>query len=916
MQKSETAGPRGLGSNAAKGDAKSNGASAGFRTDSAISSARSGRERPLQRWVAPTGSEGADLSLESSTGGAHWDQFDANRQLFGIESTYDENIYTTAIDRNHPQYHERVAAADKKAREIERSTAATSHVAEERKMDYVGGDDKGVDEEDKYSGVKREFPPSGNRENKYTPPARRAPTGSSTTKGVPVDPAIISSQLKTQKNQTAAKADDGKPRTTAKNGASPAPPSTGATEPTSEVKVNPNPKPSEAKPANQNTTATRPPSATSRTMSPQAKDGQSAATGATPGAAAPSATSTVERDVLKEFKTFANQQRINADKLRSHKAQADKKVKLIELKKFADSFKLPTPVPVDLISIIAKDPEKQREIQAKAQRDADEVAKRKAVETVAKDKKAPAAKDAQATVAPHTSENRAPRATANVPATGPAAAGASNRHQGGRMPPTYPQYANNRGGPSHMGQQGRGGLTSRIRALESQKAQAHEMRLPPTGPANAAEPPFRRMVLPNHMGAKLNPNSHEFRPSAFAPAFSPNGHPSTSSSPRSAINHANEGHHAAQANAAPVMIAKKKKAAIDAGKCDVMKFAVTIQAPENKDWSDNDGLRPSYDTPPTWRSARDDEKADSTMLLTFNQYFDRQPFIPQPTPNPPHLVPQPMPHHHQLPLHMQPGAHGARHSPHAPPIPMHTGQHGPVPHAPFNGPDDHRMMHSNSSQSFTSPRIPMAYPAGMHPTPQMPYNQPGMPSFMGPGNPQMNNFNNRSLSGNAQYMPQQPGVMGGPVMMQPPFMAPGMVPPQMHMYPGGQPFMPPGVGPQSMPAANGYPSPGRPSAPMMAPQGSQQGQPMYAQSPSMQYQQPYVPQQGQMGNMRPYNGGPQQFGGSPQQMHQFAGPPHRNGGNNYNKNYQGHNQHHGPQGGHTAPTGPQGRSSDGPDEAK
>ena len=52
----------------------------------------------------------------------------------------------------------------------------------------------------RYSGVRRqqEFPPLGsttNSSNKYTPPARRAPTAQSTVSGAPVDPAIISSQL-------------------------------------------------------------------------------------------------------------------------------------------------------------------------------------------------------------------------------------------------------------------------------------------------------------------------------------------------------------------------------------------------------------------------------------------------------------------------------------------------------------------------------------------------------------------------------------------------------------------------------------------------------------------------------------------------------------------------------------------------
>lgn len=87
--------------------------------------------------------------LEKSTSSGPWDQFAANEKLFGLQTDYDENMYTTAIDKNHPQYKERMAAADKKAREIERSAAATSHVAEERVMDFSGGDDRNGDEEEK-----------------------------------------------------------------------------------------------------------------------------------------------------------------------------------------------------------------------------------------------------------------------------------------------------------------------------------------------------------------------------------------------------------------------------------------------------------------------------------------------------------------------------------------------------------------------------------------------------------------------------------------------------------------------------------------------------------------------------------------------------------------------------------------------
>jgi hypothetical protein len=159
------------------------------------------------------------------------------------------------------------------------------------------------------------------------------------------------------------------------------------------------------------------------------------------------------------------------------------------------------------------------------------------------------------------------------------------------------------------------------------------------------------------------------------------------------------------------------------------------------------------------------------------------------------------------------------------------------------------MMHSNSAQSFASPRmaqVSMAYPPAMNSPAQVPYNQPVMQPFVGPTAPQMGQF--RSFSNNPQYMPQQPAHMGTSMLIQPQFIGgpQGMVTgPQLQMYPaGGHPhFLPPGGPPQPLPGSNGYPSPGRPAAPMMVHQGSQQGQPVYGMSPNVQYQQPYVPQQ-------------------------------------------------------------------------
>jgi PAB1-binding protein PBP1 len=123
-----------------------------FRTDAAISGNRFQSERPLKRWT-PDENVDTDMSLESSRNksstGAGWDQFEANERLFGVKTDYDENIYTTAIDKSHPNYNKRYAEADRKAREIESSAAQNSHVAEERIVDNLNVDRSGQDEEDK-----------------------------------------------------------------------------------------------------------------------------------------------------------------------------------------------------------------------------------------------------------------------------------------------------------------------------------------------------------------------------------------------------------------------------------------------------------------------------------------------------------------------------------------------------------------------------------------------------------------------------------------------------------------------------------------------------------------------------------------------------------------------------------------------
>lgn len=102
----------------------------------------------MKRWV-PDANDEIDGGLGNTSSLKDWDQFAEHEKRFGATTDYNENIYTTPLpDKSHPQYRERMALADMKVQEIERSAPATAHVAEERVMDFAGGDDA-MDEEDK-----------------------------------------------------------------------------------------------------------------------------------------------------------------------------------------------------------------------------------------------------------------------------------------------------------------------------------------------------------------------------------------------------------------------------------------------------------------------------------------------------------------------------------------------------------------------------------------------------------------------------------------------------------------------------------------------------------------------------------------------------------------------------------------------
>lgn len=108
----------------------------GFQTDSDISGSAGPKMRELKPWspneantegqaartVANGGGGAGAAHRESETFGpaptGAWDQFETNKRLFGTGSTWDENLYTTKLDKSAPDYKIREKEADRLAAEI------------------------------------------------------------------------------------------------------------------------------------------------------------------------------------------------------------------------------------------------------------------------------------------------------------------------------------------------------------------------------------------------------------------------------------------------------------------------------------------------------------------------------------------------------------------------------------------------------------------------------------------------------------------------------------------------------------------------------------------------------------------------------------------------------------------------------
>ncbi|XP_057455412.1 polyadenylate-binding protein-interacting protein 3-like isoform X2 [Lotus japonicus] len=123
--------------------------------DSLISQSRhveSGRE--LKPWV-PDEDDPQCPELDNIFDGQWnrgWDQFETNATLFGVKSTFNEELYTTKLEKG-PQTRELEKQALRLAREIEGEETHDLHLAEERGLPIH--EDFDIDEETRFSSVYR-----------------------------------------------------------------------------------------------------------------------------------------------------------------------------------------------------------------------------------------------------------------------------------------------------------------------------------------------------------------------------------------------------------------------------------------------------------------------------------------------------------------------------------------------------------------------------------------------------------------------------------------------------------------------------------------------------------------------------------------------------------------------------------------
>ena len=680
-----------------------------------------------------------------------------------------------------------------------------------------------------------DYPPlQSSQPNRYQPPARRAPSGKPTVPGAPVDPAIISSQI---------------------------------ARPETNIKV----EKVEKEPAHDASVA----NATGKLLGESVIANEKTDTPSTPGAlkqpatnditltqhakeSAPNATANVENDALKAFKQFSEKQKIRLADDRRQRINQDKNVKLNDLRGFSKNFKLHTPVPSDLVPILAKDKKKQDEIMEKAQRNVAEQAA-SATKVSSKPGEHPIVKtnaetkrDASKIV--QGSTDRAEHSRQTIPPRGPQAS-LPLRDRQAQAPFLVQALPVNDQGLSHRLAKAQRDRQAGIPVNVPAPLPIHTQKTPSRQSTNASRgnnsQTSNTLRTPTSAtSGKFNVKAHEFVPNPSANTFMPTSQPSATSSPK-AIAKARSASRASSpsefyGNKKPLSTADRPSILDNFNPLNRLKEKA-IRDGKVKDYASNGGIAFAYTTSVTWTTLNDGEEGKS-----YKDMFEGPSTSIGPSPRPSTASPinPSLAHQHQLPAHLQQSVHGAP-ALQAPPQPIYQ---GPPPQHLYPGVpqqfDDQRIHASPSVSAYSTSRVQNSYGgygAPMGQTVQGPISgafqypptmSPGHPQMMNPGGPQPPQF--RQFTNGPHYMPVPGQQLTAPLMVQQgsqgPYIPPGGPIAHVPVYAAGGM---PSYGPSQ--PNSGYPSPGR-GAPMMMHQGSYQGQnpPMV---PGQQYGQPfYSPQ--------------------------------------------------------------------------
>lgn len=275
-----------------------------FQTDAEIRGKTEFKERELHKWEPLTNDANEFGPLEELTqtvsNGEVWDQFAANEKLFGVKSEFDEDLYTTKVDKSHPSYKQREADAARIAQEIQQSSTNNIHIAEER--GFIQTD---ISEEAMYSGV---FRPCAQKKDESSDCMKKSEIDSATS--VTFQDIISSPQMEKSK-----------------------------------VNV--------------------PEKSFSEASTPLVDKESSKFSNPDPISSAPRAPK-IETELMGTFKQFVSGERKRLQAKKQALFKKEKYVKLQELLKFSQNFKLNTPVPSDIASILVKDKAKQNEATTKS----------------------------------------------------------------------------------------------------------------------------------------------------------------------------------------------------------------------------------------------------------------------------------------------------------------------------------------------------------------------------------------------------------------------------------------------------------------------------------------------------------------------------------------------------------------------